>query len=148
MKSLLSAIAIGAIAFLYSCEDEPISPNPTPEPEPTVVTYNDFVVNADQPMDSVVFTNVTDGVTEHIAVTASMVTCQSVESNLSKFHLTHSASTGDSIVVKVYHNEYTWGALPIVRFLANSSTVICDEVGGSIVQTSNGNSTTMTFTAN
>lgn len=148
MKSkLFLAAVLLAVTFTSCKKDEPTQQQTPTEPQPTVTTYNDFIIIADQPMDSVVLTNTTSGTTEHITANVTAITCNGVESDLSKFHLTNSASTGNTITVTVYHSAFTFGGLPITRFLANSNTDLCDEFGGNNLQTSNGNSTTFTFTA-
>lgn len=147
-KIILFIIPISLGLILESCKKDEPTPQQTPtEPQPTLTTYNDFVIIANQPMDSVVLTNTTNGMTEHITADVTAITCNAVESDLSKFHLTNSASTGNQISVTVYHSAFTWGGLPITRFLANANTDLCDEFGGNNLQTANGNSTTFTFTA-
>lgn len=144
MKKLLFLLAFAVVLTACKKENEP-----NPQLPQNNASYSDFVVMADYQMDSVVFVNTTDGITEHIIPSVSSITCNSTTLQLSEFNLSHSPETGDVITITLYHNSWTFGNLPITDFLANSNTDRCEEFGGnSGRQTNTGNSTTYTFTAN
>jgi hypothetical protein len=146
MKQLSFLFAI-IIAFAFtSCKKETVTPPPVPQPIAT--TYDGFKVVSSEVMDSVVITNTTTGLTEHITANVSSLVCSSVTYNLSEFPLTNQLSSGDVVTVTLYHSAWTWGNLPFTDFTSNSTTDNCEAFGGnSGRQTSSGNSTTFTFTS-
>lgn len=144
MKKIIFLFAI--LLGFASCNKEVIEPTPNPTAQSNGSTFDKYVVIADISMDSVVFENTTAGTSEVVTAIVSTINCGS-NKPLSEFPLTTAVSSGDVCTVTIYHNNFTFGNAPISEFVANSSTVLCDELGGnSGNQTSSGNNTTLNFT--
>jgi hypothetical protein len=144
MKQLIFIFAI--LLGFTSCKKEVVEPTPTP-PSTQNTSYDKFVITHQTGLvtDSIVFENSTAGTAETIPANISSINC-GTDKVLAEFPLSSSPSSGDEITVTIYHNSYTWGSVAISDFLANSTTVLCDEIGGnSGNQLSSGSTTILDF---
>ena len=146
MKNILFLLAL--IVSFASCKKENIEPTPEPTAQTSNESFDKYVVvhQSGFDLDSAVIQNTTTGTSETVTANISSIDCGVSTDVLVEFPLSSTASSGDILTVTIYHNSFTWGGVSISDFLANSSTVLCDELGGnSGNQLSSGTSTVLNF---